>query len=224
MITIGSESIEFHGFCNINQPLVDAHIRDAEEQYEREQDEIENARYVTKTYIEAKDRLARIACKSAMIHVGGHSTLEKKLNDDALDDAIRACSSTISYGYNLGNNIAIFRAIKEAQIDLKDDEKMISVGEILYRAFANVIHRIHTNKDPHDTLLHTNAIIENSLKNNMCFDLNTEQFTDKIINSCRTDIEILRSAITIIGTILSANQYVAADIMDQKEMVEKTEN
>ena len=49
------------------------------------------------------------------------------------------------------------------------------------------------------------------------------KYSDKIINSCRTDIEILRSAITIIGTILSANQYVAVDIMDQKKALEESQ-
>ena len=225
IISIGSENIEFHGFNNINQPMVDAHIRDAQDQYKRELDEIENARYITKTYVEARDRLARIACKSAMIHVGGHSNLEKKLNDDALDDAIHACRSTISYGYNLGNNLAIFKAIKETAHDgtLKDNAAMNSVAEIMYKAFTNVIYRIHQNKNPKETITHTNGIIEKSLAENKCYDLNTDEYSDKIINSCRTDIEILRSAITIIGTILSANQYVAVDIMDQKKALEESQ-
>jgi hypothetical protein len=45
-----------------------------------------------------------------------------------------------------------------------------------------------------------------------CFDLNTEEYSDKIINSVRTDIEILRGAISIVGTIMSANQYIASEV------------
>ena len=47
---------------------------------------------------------------------------------------------------------------------------------------------------------------------NRCYDLVTEVYSNDIINSCRTDIEILRSAIAIIGVIISSNQYLAADI------------
>jgi hypothetical protein len=42
--------------------------------------------------------------------------------------------------------------------------------------------------------------------------LNTEEYSDKIINSVRTDIEILRGAISIVGTIMSANQYIASEV------------
>jgi hypothetical protein len=49
-----------------------------------------------------------------------------------------------------------------------------------------------------------------------CYDLNTEEYSSDIINSARTDIEVLMSAITIIGTIMSANQYIAMEIQTQK--------
>lgn len=215
-ISIGNENIEFHGFSHINQSLVDTHILDAKDQYQKELDEIENQRYITKNYINAKERLARIACKSAMIYVGGHSDLEKKMNDDSLDDAIRACQSALNYGYNLGNNIAIFRAIDTVQPKLTTDI-MKSISETMYQAFVHVINTVHCNKFGDDFPADkTQYIIDESLRTNKCFDLNTEKYTKDIINSCRTDIEILKGAISIVGTILSANQYIAADIQTGK--------
>ena len=235
-VSVGTENIEFHGFNNINQNLVDIHIADAKDQYRQELDEIENQRYISKQYIEAKDRLARIACKSAMIYVGGTNSLEKKMNDDALDDAIHACQSTISYGYTPGNNISIFRAIRklntliaddeladvkienENNVDIKENkEKLIGIGKILYASFAKVIYRIHANKNPEVTEGEVNAIIAEMENRNECYDLNTETYSSNIINSARTDIEVLMSAITIIGTILSANQYLAAEIQTNKK-------
>ena len=215
-ISIGNENIEFHGFSHINQSLVDTHILDSKDQYQKEMDEIENQRYITKNYINAKERLARIACKSAMIYVGGHSDLEKKMNDDSLDDAIRACQSALNYGYNLGNNIAIFRAIDTVQPKLTTDI-MKSISETMCQAFVHVINTVHCNKFGDDFPADkTQYIIDESLRTNKCFDLNTEKYTKDIINSCRTDIEILKGAISIVGTILSANQYIAADIQTGK--------
>ena len=214
-VSVGEENIEFHGFSHMNQNMVEIHTEDAKDQYKKELAEIENQRYISKQYIEAKERLARIACKSAMIYVGGNNTLEKKMNDDALDDAIHACQSTVNYGYTSGNNIAIFRAIKEVQKELKD-KNLLSVGETLYDSFMNVIYRIHANKNPNVSMIDVRDIVEESIQRDQCYDLNKEEFTSDIINSARTDIEVLMSAITIIGTILSANQYLATEIQTQK--------
>jgi chaperonin GroEL (HSP60 family) len=215
-VSVGAENIEFHGFCNMNKSLVDIHTEDAKDQYQKELNEIENQRYISKQYIEAKDRLARIACKSAMIYVGGNNTLEKKMNDDALDDAIHACQSTIAYGYTPGNNISIFQAIKETQLAIKHDKHLLAVGTTLYNSFMNVIYRIHANKNPNVSKDEVRKIVEESVSRNECYDLNTEKYSSDIINSARTDIEVLMSAITIIGTILSANQYLATEIQTNK--------
>jgi hypothetical protein len=137
------------------------------------------------------------------------------MNDDALDDAIHACQSTVNYGYTTGNNIAIFRAIKEVQNEI-DDEKLRSVGATLYKSFVRVIHRIHANKNPQVSLREVESIIQKSMELDQCYDLNTEEYSSDIINSARTDIEVLMSAITIIGTIMSANQYIAMEIQTQK--------
>jgi hypothetical protein len=66
MITIGDKNIEFSGFTNKNQNLIDIHIIDAKDEFDKEMAEIENVRYVKKEYLDAKERLARIACKSAV--------------------------------------------------------------------------------------------------------------------------------------------------------------
>jgi chaperonin GroEL (HSP60 family) len=222
-VSIGNENIEFHGFCNINQSLVDTHILDAQDQFQKELNEIENQRYITKNYIDAKERLGRIACKSAMIHVGGHTDLEKKMNDDALDDAIRACQSALNYGYTLGNNLSIFKAIKDVEPELEGqafsaaDEKIFkSIGCTLYRSFLRVINTIHCNKNPEMTIEESSKIIDESIKESKCYDLNTESYSGDIINSCRTDIEVLKGAISIVGTILSANQYLSTEIQNKE--------
>jgi hypothetical protein len=87
----------------------------------------------------------------------------------------------------------------------------------LYASFAKVIYRIHANKNPEVTEGEVNAIIAEMENRNECYDLNTETYSSNIINSARTDIEVLMSAITIIGTILSANQYLAAEIQTNKK-------
>ena len=225
VISIGAETVEFYELDNKNEGIIEAHSMDALDQYQKELNSIENYRYISKEYIEAQERLSRISCRSAVIRVGGNSDLEKKLNDDTLDDAIRACRSTIVYGYNLGNNYAIFKAIdltydhcnklfKEA--GSKDMQIYMGILDLLKEAFYRVIHRIHYNKNNEVTLDEVKKITNKGLEIGKCFDLNTEEYSEDIINSSRTDIEVLKAAISIIGTIISANQYLAVEITDRK--------
>ena len=217
-VAIGTEQIEFSGFSNKNQNLIDIHILDAKDQYERELNEIENIRYVKKEYLDAKERLARIACKSAVIYVGGNSDLEKKLNDDSLDDAIKACQSASMYGYNTGNNLAIIRAIHEfhnTNSDFIVCQK--DIEEALTDAIIDVIWTIHKNADPDTEREVIKEIVDYSSVNNwVCYDLTKDTYSRDIINSSRTDIEILKGAISIVGIILSANQYLSVEVEQKK--------
>ena len=88
------------------------------------------------------------------------------------------------------------------------------VAEVCLESFLDVIETIFNNKYGKESKSRESVryIAETSAVNNQCYDLVTEQFSNTIINSCRTDIEILRSAIAIIGVILSSNQYLAIDI------------
>lgn len=214
LVSIGSNNTEFSGFYNKDEDMIEVRRNIARGDYARELADIENLRYVNKQYIVAKERLARLACVAAIIYVGGNTDLEKSLNETALDDAIKACNSAIKYGYNIGNNLAILRAIEETE-QLLPESGDISTKEIahaLKEAFIDVITMIHNNKYEDSDPIKVAQIVETCLKEDKCFDLITEKYSDTIINSCRTDIEILRGAISIIGTLISANQYLAIEI------------
>jgi chaperonin GroEL (HSP60 family) len=159
------------------------------------------------------ERLAHLACKAATIEVGGNTPLEKSMNMDALDDAIKACESAVKHGYYYGNNLAIFNAIHE-RINDKDacDSTELLALAYLREAFLNVISTIYSNKDDSYDYDKVSEIIDTALNAKKCYDLNTGLFSEKSINSVRTDIEILRGAISIVGTIMSANQYIASEV------------
>ena len=214
-VTISNSTVEFTELTEKNDSIIQIHINDAKDGLEKEKNDIENMRYITKQYIDAKERLTRIACRSAVIYVGGNSDLEKKMNDDALDDAIKACQSAATYGYNIGSNLAIFKAIesldtaKELNID---SELATSLEDTLRDSFYNVVLKIYQNRDADTDIEVVKENIKKGLELNKCYDLNTDEFNGDIINSCRTDIEILKGAISIIGSILSSNQYISVTV------------
>ena len=204
----------FTGLTNQDANMIELRTNIARGDMEKELAEVENLRYISKDFIAAKERLSRLALKSATIKVGGNSELEKKMNDDALDDAIKACDSALRYGINPGCNTAIIQAcLPELNTDLTNEDPIIqTIASIAYESFLDVVHTIYKNKDSMVTRDEVKFIVDNSATENKCYDLVTEMYSNDIINSCRTDIEILRSAIAIIGVILSSNQYLAADI------------
>lgn len=224
-VVMSAKTIEFNGFKNMDKPMVDVHTKDAKAMLDKEFEQVENLRYVGKDYFYAKERLARLACRSANIFVGGNSELEKSMNMDALDDAIKACQSASQYGYCYGNNLSIVKAIdhfinnKFNMIDGSPgtSDELESIVLAIKRAVYDVVTTIYQNKNADKFDLKSVAkIIDECVENDYSFDLNTERFCNYIINPTRTDIEILKGAISIIGMIVMANQYIAGEIQDKK--------
>ena len=219
-VVMNNKTIECSGFTNKDQAMYELHVNDAKALLNKEYEQVENSRYVHKEYLFAMERLAHLACKSATIEVGGNTPLEKSMNMDALDDAIKACESAVKYGYYYGNNLAIFHALAMWRRDHMNengeentDSAEFQTIKLLQEAFTSVISTIYSNKDEKFTYDEVRTILGRvMLEGNCCFDLNTEQYSDKIINSVRTDIEILRGAISIVGTIMSANQYISTEV------------
>jgi chaperonin GroEL (HSP60 family) len=222
-VILGEKSIDFSGFNNIDKEMVRVHTEDAKEMLNKEFAQVENLRYAGKEFFYAKERLARISCQSATIYVGGNSELDKSMNNDALDDAIKACQSTVQYGYTNGNNLAIINAVNRTtskHTDLPkelilDNAIDISIAQLIRTAFYNVILNIYKNFDEKTNIEWVQNMIDICLANDQCYDMETEEYSDHVINSVRTDIEILRGAISIIGVIMSANQYISAYVPSQ---------
>lgn len=221
-VVMDMKTIQFSGFNHRDDAMIKLHIDDSKAMLDKEYEQVENARYVGKEYMYAKERLSRLACRSAIIEVGGNTPLEKTLNMDALDDAIRACESTVRYGYYWGNNLAIFNAIDkmcsriynaDTETTPDDDVLKLEILSLIQESFLDVIVTIYKNKDENQYARErVKYILSEAQRIQKCYDLTKDEFTEDIINSSQTDIEILRGAISIIGTIMSANQYVATYI------------
>jgi hypothetical protein len=209
--TLGLKEIEFSGFSNKDQAMLDVHLHDAQDMLNKEYAQVENSRYVHKEYMYALERIQHLSCKSATIKIGGKSELERSLQNDSVDDAIKACSSAVKHGYYYGNNLAIFKALKVIEPTLdKPFEKKICAA--LLETFYRVILTIHKNKNPDVTLEEVKDIINNCLEQEKCYDLTKETYNRDVINSIKTDIEIIKGSISMVGTLMSANQYIASQI------------
>lgn len=213
-IVIGEKATLFTGFNNTDEKRYDLLMNDAISKYEKQIEKDKEFSIVNDTAFKLKQRISKLKCIMGSISVGGSSELEKTANYDLVEDAVKACESAYTYGYNIGQNMAIQKALFE--LLTKKYETLTEIETILINnigiAFENVLRRVMSNKNPNVSIGFVETVVQEGIATNKCYDLITETTTDKIINSCRTDVEILRATTSIIGLLISSNQYISIAI------------
>ena len=216
-MSIGEKTTFISNFTNRNEAMYEVAIKDATNKYNTMYEENKNRGIVDIKLNEVKQRLAKLRGKMGAIYVGGGSELEKTANSHLVEDAVKACESAYEHGYNCGGNLIIPRVINE----LKNDTERFTVIELemlnlIEDAFYDVYATLLRNKYPND-----DAKIADIMKDmlctddfDVCYDLVTDTTSKDIINSCETDIEILKATASIISLLISSNQYIS--IMPQK--------
>ncbi len=215
-MVIGEKATLFTGFNNKDENRYELLMNDAISKYNKQVETDKELSIVNDTAFKLKQRISKLKCVMGSISVGGSSELEKSANYDLVEDAVKACESAYIHGYNIGQNMAIHKAINDILTgDSKDtnlteiEEKLITVIGL---AFGNVLRRVIKNKTRFVTNDDIIEIIKNGITNNKCLNLITDEPTSNIINSCRTDVEILRATTSIIGLLISSNQYISIAI------------
>lgn len=207
------------GFTNKDEEMLDLLTKDAINKYETILSNTLEFETLTVDLIQAKDRVSKLKCKMGYIHVGGNSEIAKKANYDLVEDAVKACESAYKYGYNNGQNLAIIKASLDILRDMgevdennKDDVIKQVICNSIVDAFTGVILRIFANKYAKITQDDIKEIINRIKKcidDNTAYDLYEEKYSTEIINSCMTDIEILKSVSSMVALLLSSNQMVS---------------
>lgn len=218
-ISIGEKTTLISGFTNRNENMYAKIIEDATNKYNTAYEENESRGIVDPKLNEIKQRLMKLKCSMGVIYVGGNTTLEKTANYDLVEDAVKACESAYNHGYNCGGNLVIpFITDKILSNDLATESSRMSVEEntmylMIGNAFRNVYQTVLRNRfgDDEDMI---SDVLETCLKTDgrtepECYDLIKNEYSKNIINSCETDIEILRAASSIISLLISSNQYIS---------------
>lgn len=210
---LGDKGSSFKGFSHRNESLFNTLYHDAEVKLQEEERRALATDSVDNKVFDARTRFSKINCKSATIKVGGTNRLEMSMNMDTLDDAVKASASAVKYGYNQGCNLAIVKAIDMYfdlnYADITDADKFIL--DALKSSFVEVYRTVLSKGLSDDKV---EAIIEESLMSYHCYDMFTNKMDSdyKVINSCRTDIEILKGAIAMVGVVLTCNQYISSTL------------
>ena len=232
----------FFTLQNLDQenPYYQSRYQSAKDAYDQARKNAENSpTSYTKELLDATQRLNKLSGALGVVHVGGVTDLERECNRDFVDDTFQACRSAyengVVPGMNLGTLVCI-NGLRRVTSGLDHE-----VAEILFDAFSATTKDVLANKKPEingrvswnveyaggnpirvrstDALI-TTLIDEISSGKSTSYDMISES-TDsspipKIGNSVATDIEILYGVISILGMILTSDQYLSVNRMYDK--------
>lgn len=218
-ITIGDKNTLVTGFNRRNDNMYKKAIEDATAKYQNAFEENEKRGIVDMKLNEFKQRLTKLYCNMGIISVGGNSELEKKANFDLVEDAVKACESAYNYGYNIGCSLVIPRVIEEIIdnnlasdiVEIYGETLVNNVLGVIRAAYLNVYRTVLSNKFGNMNVEALHDIIEQTknFRYTKVYNLITNDYSDDIINSCETDVEIIKASISIISLLISSNQYIS---------------
>lgn len=164
---------------------------------------------------------------SAIYHVGGRTMTERQSRERLVDDAVKACKSAIRFGFVPGGNLIIPKVISDNDDMLVEKlaekftyiipPKNLSQKEF-FKEFLNIIKNAflesyrYVLNNAYFTEDEVEKIIKKCLTKDMFYNLKLhkyEKFEEtEIINSTDTDLQIMRSCISIIGILATSNQFI----------------
>jgi chaperonin GroEL len=181
-------------------------------------------------------RISQLKMENFIYYVGADSTLQANILYDTVDDVIKAVASASKYGIVPGCQISIVRACEELlsnAVDVKtpDDILRIEIIQLIKNAstnlYAKVLHGPENNgiikmipnvselTDANqlvDIINHKCVeIISESIKSNKVFDLESLKYSDKVITSVETDVNVLMAASELVKLLISGNQCIFID-------------
>lgn len=204
--------------------VLDSEINDITTKIEKLQKIEEPSKDEDLELYECRSRLSRLTSATAVLHVGGKTLAERMTRQRLIEDAVLACKSAIKYGYIPGGNLCIPKYLLENREGLAEMlgtefsylpiEKprtfflyfIDMLKDTFLESYRAVLNNSYFSEED------TEKVIETCLTENKFYNLKLHKYEDwdktEVINSVDTDIQILRTCISIIGILSQSNQML----------------
>ena len=175
-------------------------------------------RDVSMDLFKLRKRIGNLQANIAKLYISGNSDIEIETKKYLYEDAIHASKSALEHGYVAGGNLSISRItadlLAEEVSKLEKEGKDSSLESLLlaeiHEAFLQVYIAVLRNSLIPDTTMW--EIIDECMTNDKLYNLKSRQYDDvndtPVINSVMTDIRIMESVFSIIGLLVTSNQYI----------------
>lgn len=177
---------------------------------------------------ELRRRLSRLTGSSAILHVGGKTRAERMTRQRLIEDAVFACKSALQHGYIPGGNISIPKILllnKESFSMLLGEKYNYLPIENIRSFFAYFIDLlVETFLESYRAVLNnsymdeetTEFVIDKCLEENLFYNLKLHKYENYedtvVINSVNTDIQILRSCMSLVAILSTSNQFMTINL------------
>lgn len=163
-----------------------------------------------------ENRKANLKSMVVKYYVGGDTELEKNNRKYLIEDSIFACKAALQSGYVSGGNLIIPKIIHSifSEIMGRSAETVGTIEaelyRIIYNSFINCYGYVLSNRfiDKNEI----QPIISKCIKQNKIYNLKTDKYENDIktdiVNSAMTEIEIMKAAFSIIGILVTSNQFI----------------
>lgn len=157
-------------------------------------------------------RKANLNSTIVKYYVGGDTEIEKNNRKYLIEDSVFACRAALNSGYVSGGNLTIPKIIdkieKNDYIDFSELE--ISLYNLIANAFKSCYKAVLMNKFNDEEKV--DRLINNCIDDNMIYNIKNdtyeEDYNTDIVNSALTEIEIMKAVFSIIGILVTSNQYI----------------
>jgi chaperonin GroEL len=192
------------------------------EQLNKEYDDIPNNLPAQRGAVRV--RLSKLSGVTVKVLVGGITEEEKKARRYLVEDAVLACKSAINKGYGFGGNVNLYFAMKQlnSRFDsiYKNDyvfqqfdeeyirlifQRLVMVYFDTYFCIASKSPQAKADHEGFRTILQG---VDDKIFNVMTGNLESIEDTT-VLAPIDTDIQILKASVSIVGMLLSINQFVS---------------
>ena len=163
-----------------------------------------------------KRRLHSLKSNLVEIHVGGMTAADRDALLHSIEDSVKNCRSAAKNGVGWGANFSGILAIEKLCKEYRDskypttdrnDDIDLQVLILIEDAYINLISDLFdtcgSNKGA--------SLLKESIEKGTPFNLRTEEFDGKVKSSIESDTIIMNSVFTIVGKMVTCNQFILPD-------------
>jgi len=209
-ITVGERKTVFSGMskkANVESRI--KRINNEIDRLENIEDHIDRSLDISKL----RTRVNNLDIKGmATIHVGGVTEQERKTRFFLMEDAIYAVRSALKHGFVNGCSMSIPFIVNDLLSDETLTDEQYTLLDNISIAFVNAYETVLSNGI--SSGVRVNDIITKCYNTDMIYNLITQDYEKahncSVINSVETDIEVLNTAVSIIGLLITSSSFISS--------------
>lgn len=159
-----------------------------------------------------KRRLHSLKSNLTEIHVGGMTAADRDALLHSIEDSVKNCRSAAKNGVGWGANFTGLLAVEDLYKDSKgyvqesSNDPFITLIDIVRKAYRSLVIDLYSTR-----LNYPEELLNKSIDRRMPINLRNSNWDGKVKSSIESDSIIMNSVFTIVGKMVTCNQFILPD-------------